>query len=118
MLKRILLTAALIGACFFPKVVLVAGDIGTDPIRLGAICHLYIFFSILYFIYKRRDIPFYGKLWTGISIFFAVLFATLLGGYIKEKWKQKEYGSALFAFMVPLLWFINKIEKSEKQLNK
>ena len=118
MLKNILMIAALIGACFFPKVELVAGGIGTDPIRLGGICQLYIFFSILYFIYKRRDIPFYGKLWTGISLFFTILFATLLGGYIKEKWKQKEYGSAFLAFMIPFLWFINKLEKSEKQLNK
>jgi hypothetical protein len=118
MLKKILLIAALIGALFFPKVQLLAGSIGADPIRLGGICHLYIFFSILYFIYQRRDIPVYGKLWTGISMFFAILFATLLGGYIKEKWKQKEYGSAILAFMIPFLWFINKIEKTEKQLNK
>jgi hypothetical protein len=47
-----------------------------------------------------------------------VLFATLLGGYVKEKWKQKEYGSAFFASMIPFLWFIDKNEKTKKQLNK
>ena len=118
MLKKVLLIAALIGACFLPKVEFVAGGIGTDPIKLGTICQMYLFFATLYFIYKRRHIPFYGKIWKGISVFFMVLFATLLGGYIKEKWKQKEYGSAFFAFMIPFLWFINKIEKTEKQLNK
>lgn len=118
MVKRILLAVALIGLCFFPKVELVAGGIGTDPIRLGTVCQMYLFFSILYFIYKRKHIPFYGTLWNGISLFFTILFATLLGGYIKEKWKQKEYGSAFMAFMIPFLWFVNKLEKSEKQLNK
>ena len=118
MLKTALMIAALIGACFFPKVELVSAGIGTNPITLGSVCQIYIFFGILYFIYKRRDTPMYGKLWTGISLFFTILFATLLGGYIKEKWKQKEYGSAILAFMIPFLWFINKIEKSQNQLNK
>jgi hypothetical protein len=118
MLKTILMIAALIGLCFFPKVELVAAEIGTDPIRLGTICQMYLFFSMLYFIYKRKHIPFYGKLWNGISLFFMVLFATLLGGYIKEKWKQKEYGSTFLALIIPFLWFMNKLEKSEKKLNK
>ena len=118
MLKTALMIAALIGVCFFPKVELVAAGIGTDLITLGSVSQIYIFFALLYFIYKRRDTPVYGKLWSGISIFFMVLFATLLGGYIKEKWKQKEYGSAFFAFMIPFLWFIDKNEKTKKQLNK
>ena len=118
MLKKILTIAALIGACFFPKVQLIAAGIGTNPVTLGGVCQLYLFFALLYFIYQRKHLPFYGKLWTGISLFFTILFATLLGGYIKEKWKQKEYGSAFLAFMIPFLWFINKLDKHEKQLNK
>jgi hypothetical protein len=118
MLKSALMIAALIGISFFPKVELVAAGIGTSPITVGSVSGLYIFFAILYFIYKRRDTPGYGKLWNGISLFFMVLFATLLGGYIKEKWKQKEYGSAFFASMIPFLWFIDKNEKTKKQLNK
>lgn len=118
MLKTALMIAALIGICFFPIGELVAAGIGTAPIRLGEVCQMILFFSLLYFIYKRRHLPFYGILWTGISLFFTILFATLLGGYIKEKWKQKEYGSAFLAFMAPFLWFIDNIEKSEKQLKK
>lgn len=118
MLKIALMIAALIGVYFFPKVELVAAGIGTESIRLGEVCQIILFFTLIYFIYKRRHLPFYGILWTGISLFFTILFATLLGGYIKEKWKQKEYGSAFLAFMAPFLWFVNKIEKSEKQLKK
>lgn len=118
MLNRLLLIAAIICACFFSKVELVPADIGTDPIRLGTLCYLYLFSSILYFIYKRRGVPVYGKIWEGVTLFFTLLLATLLGGYIKEKWKQKEYGTAFLAFILPILWLINKIEKSEKQLNK
>ena len=118
MLKTALMIVALIGFYFFPKVELVAAGIGTNPITVGSVSGIYIFFAILYFIYKRRDTPVYGKLWEIISMFFMVLFATLLGGYIKEKWRQKEYGSAFFAFMIPFLWFIDKNEKTKKQFNK
>ena len=118
MLKNILTIVAIIGACFFPKVQLIAAGIGTNPVTLGGICQLYLFFALLYFIYKRKHLPFYGSLWTGISLFFTILFATLLGGYIKEKWKQKEYGSAILALLVPFIWIMNKLEKHEKQLNK
>jgi len=117
MLKTILTIAALIGVGFFPNTILVSGGIGTDPLKIGTICQLYLFFVILHYIRKRRNIPIYGKLWNGISLFFTILFATLLGGYVKEKWKQKDYSSALLALIVPLFWFIDKIEKSSKQLN-
>lgn len=118
MLKNILTISAFIGAFFFPKVQLIAAGIGTYPVTLGGICQFYLFFALLYFIYKRKHLHFYGKLWTGISLFFTILFATLLGGYIKEKWKQKEYDSAILALLVPFLWIMNKLEKREKQLNK
>ena len=51
MLKKILTIAAFIGACFFPKVQLVAAGIGTNPITMGGVFVNYICFlpfSILF----------------------------------------------------------------------
>ena len=44
--------------------------------------------SMVVFAYMMRDIPFFGKIWYTIKIFLFVLFATLLGNYLKKEIKE------------------------------
>jgi hypothetical protein len=90
MLPIILFIAALIGVLFFPNVILIHVRIGSESITVNTVCVWYFFIAFLVFVYRRREIPFYGKLWQMISLFFTILFATLLAGYIKEKIKKKD----------------------------
>jgi hypothetical protein len=115
MLSYLFFIAALIGSLFFPNIIVDHDN--SAPLTLGTICDLYIIISIIIFIYRRREIPFYDKLWQLISLFLTILFAILLGGYIKEQIKKKDYSSAIFGLMIPLLWFINKSEKTKKTIN-
>jgi hypothetical protein len=118
MLSYLLFIAAIISSLFFPNVIVDDSSPSSGPITLGTICNLYMIIAIIIFIYRRRETPFYGKLWQLISLFFTILFATLLGGYIKEQIKKKDYSAAFFGLMIPFLWFINKTEKSKKPIRK
>lgn len=118
MLSIILFITAIIGALFFPKVILIQGGIGTESITVETVCGWYVFIAFLIFVYRRKETPFYGKLWQFISLFFMVLFGSLLGGFIKEQVKKKDYSAAFFGLMIPFLWFINKSAKSKKSIRK
>jgi hypothetical protein len=116
MRKFILPVVAFVGLCSFPNASIFPASIGSSKFTVGDFCSLYFVFAAMYFIYKRKHIPKYGKIWDIISMFFTVVFARLLGGYISEKWKQKDYASAFFAFTIPLLWFIDKKEKKSTSI--
>lgn len=116
MLSYLLFIAAIIGTLFFPNIIIVHDN--SAPIRLGTICDLYIIISIAFFIYRRRELPFFGKLWNLISLFFTVLLAVLLGGYIREQWKKKDNTALFFGLLLPFLWFVNTKSQNKKALNR
>jgi peptidoglycan biosynthesis protein MviN/MurJ (putative lipid II flippase) len=62
--------------------------------------------------------PLFGKLWQIISLFFTVLLAVLLGGYIKEQWKKKDNTALFFGILIPFLWFMNSKSENKKVLNR
>ena len=118
MLSYIIFVAAIIGSLFFPNVIIDHSSTSPGLMTLGTICNLYMIITVTIYIYRRREIPFYGKLWLLISLFLTILFATLLGGYIKEQIKKKDYSAAFFGLMIPFLWLINKSEKTKKPIRK
>lgn len=67
---------------------LTSGSVGSDPITLGTLCFLYIVIGGWWWLRKHQDNPIIGPIYNLVNMFFMVLFAILMLGFIKKEIKE------------------------------
>jgi hypothetical protein len=80
---------AIFGLIFYPDIILDQGGVGAEPLTLGYACGFYLFVGGILFLRHYRDNPIIGPIYNVVKLFFIVLFATLMYGFIKQKFKEE-----------------------------
>ena len=71
-----------------PDLIVLPGEATTDPITLSTFCVLYIMGGGYWWLRKYKHHPIIGPVYTVVNLFFMVLFAILMGNYIKKEIKE------------------------------
>lgn len=73
---------------FCPKVVIIKGDVGTNPTLLSDLITFYIIIGAYWWLRKHKEHPVIGQIYRALNLLFAMLFVTLLGNYVKKSVKE------------------------------
>jgi len=76
-------------AIFCPEYIVDKGSGYNEPLTLGTLCLLYIVVGGVWWMRKYRHHPVIGPIYYVVKMFFIVLFATLMYGFVKEKMKDE-----------------------------
>ena len=79
---------AILLAVFCPDYVVDPGSGTTEPLTLGTFCGLYLVIAGVWWLRKNQNHPIIGPIYYIVKMFFIVLFATLMAGYIKKEVKE------------------------------